>query len=622
MNPDFKFTPKQETQLTSNQQQEILGKHKLMKQFTELYKKNKEIEQELSQIPDGKNTDDLKKKAYLHSQLGLINTELAEIKQQIKDRNQEISNENPESSKLAVVRNMNKQIYDPKIEFCKEKFLQFGKYVELVEAFKAEKQEDNLGMHILKGGSTGLEKLDNLIAVLNKNTHSNKLITPTEPFPLINYDEMKVISYFLNGGSLMYAKNSINNSSGDKAIYNEILGIFEELGFEDRLTDQEIAEITKKTGIIQRFIPKIKVFHSERESQEYEIEEWRKERSFLETGKEVKWNKNIREALKVFLDRKAEETNFDYTSFKAFTEEVNSIKLQNSQSTFGEIYQQMRNSQPEIIRELKAEKTKNTQVVIQEWQTSLEVKTTLGKDNKIRVVLANDLSHGSEIGEKDMFKTYEEDKQFMSLLQKLGVKEKTQLFQGGQLPKYSSNYGDNDIRFLEKNIAILEAEINKLKKDEIKEINRMKFNNFFSNSLRIEQKETEIKEKFQTKIKEPKNNLIKLQGFLSIITNLQETRKQKIEEQRKNGASPETKPDKLSVIQGIANSLLSEIPQNQAKSIFQQLITDSVQIDLGKETWGIDSLNGASVIVQTEENPKQKMTVGELLTKINQLMIE
>ena len=98
--------------------------------------------------------------------------------------------------------------------------------------------------------------------------------------------------------------------------------------------------------------------------------------------------------------------------------------------------------------------------------------------------------------------------------------------------------------------------------------------------------------------------------------------KQKIEEQRKNGASPETKPDKLSVIQGIANSLLSEIPQNQAKSIFQQLITDSVQIDLGKETWGIDSLNGASVIVQTEENPKQKMTVGELLTKINQLMIE
>ena len=115
----------------------------------------------------------------------------------------------------------------------------------------------------------------------------------------------------------------------------------------------------------------------------------------METGKEVKWNKNIREALKVFLDRKAEETNFDYTSFKAFTEEVNSIKLQNSQSTFGEIYQQMRNSQPEIIRELKAEKTKNTQVVIQEWQTSLEVKTTLGKDNKIRVVLANDLSHGS-----------------------------------------------------------------------------------------------------------------------------------------------------------------------------------------------------------------------------------
>ena len=622
MNPDFKFTPKQETQLTSNQQQEILGKHELMKQFTELYKKNKEIEQELSQIPDGKNTDDLKKKAYLHSQLGLINTELAEIKQQIKGCNQEISNENPEPSKLAVVRNMNKQIYDTEIEDYQEKFVQFRDYLKLVEDFKAERRENSLGMDILKGGSTGLEQLDNLITVLNKNTHSNKLITPTEPFPLINYDEMKVISYFLNGGSLMYAKNSINNSSGDKAIYNEILGIFEELGFEDRLTDQEIAEITKKTGIIQRFIPKIKVFHSERESQEYEIEEWRKERSFLETGKEVKWNKNIREALKVFLDRKAEETNFDYTSFKAFTEEVNSIKLQNSQSTFGEIYQQMRNSQPEIIRELKAEKTKNTQVVIQEWQTSLEVKTTLGKDNKIRAVLANDLSHGSEIGEKDMFKTYEEDKQFMSLLQKLGVKEKTQLFQGGQLPKYSSNYGDNDIRFLEKNIAILEAEINKLKKDEIKEINRMKFNNFFSNSLRIEQKETEIKEKFQTKIKEPKNNLIKLQGFLSIITNLQETRKQKIEEQRKNGASPETKPDKLSVIQGIANSLLSEIPQNQAKSIFQQLITDSVQIDLGKETWGIDSLNGASVIVQTEENPKQKMTVGELLTKINQLMIE
>ncbi len=622
MNPDFKFTPKQKTQLTSNQQQEILGKHELMKQFTELYKKNKEIEQELSQIPDGKNTDDLKKKAYLHSQLGLINTELAEIKQQIKGCNQEISNENPEPSKLAVVRNMNKQIYDTEIEDYQEKFVQFRDYLKLVEDFKAERRENSLGMDILKGGSTGLEQLDNLITVLNKNTHSNKLITPTEPFPLINYDEMKVISYFLNGGSLMYAKNSINNSSGDKAIYNEILGIFEELGFEDRLTDQEIAEITKKTGIIQRFIPKIKVFHSERESQEYEIEEWRKERSFLETGKEVKWNKNIREALKVFLDRKAEETNFDYTSFKAFTEEVNSIKLQNSQSTFGEIYQQMRNSQPEIIRELKAEKTKNTQVVIQEWQTSLEVKTTLGKDNKIRAVLANDLSHGSEIGEKDMFKTYEEDKQFMSLLQKLGVKEKTQLFQGGQLPKYSSNYGDNDIRFLEKNIAILEAEINKLKKDEIKEINRMKFNNFFSNSLRIEQKETEIKEKFQTKIKEPKNNLIKLQGFLSIITNLQETRKQKIEEQRKNGASPETKPDKLSVIQGIANSLLSEIPQNQAKSIFQQLITDSVQIDLGKETWGIDSLNGASVIVQTEENPKQKMTVGELLTKINQLMIE
>lgn len=62
---------------------------------------------------------------------------------------------------------------------------------------------------------------------------------------------------------------------------------------------------------------------------------------------------------------------------------------------------------------------------------------------------------------------------------------------------------------------------------------------------------------------------------------------------------------------------MGKIPPNKVKEIFDKLTTTHTTIDLDKEIWGQDSLE-SSQIIHKEQNPNLKLTIGQLLTKINE----
>lgn len=601
MKPDFKFTDTQTSTLSLDQQKSIQNKHKLIREFAKLCQESTKIEKELSQINTAKSSKNLENKSTLYQKLTEINVKLAQIRQEMNNCNQEIKGEN----KHQTIRQTTSQIYNQVIEHHQKEFGKLGEYIQLAEDFVELKGVIGSSIERLVSQPTGLVQLDKLILSLN-NINPNRLEIPSEPLPILNISEINVIDnflfyQFLGEESLTEINNRTIYNNQEHEAFLQIKSIFEAFGFEEELTGEEIEEVFKKVDAtkLRREVWNRGSIKNNKE----------KRNEALQITKQEKWQRNIKETLEEFLRRKTQKTAFNSYNYEILRE-LNGRKSINREPSFGQVYQQMKKEKPQAIQELEKEKSSDTAEIIKMWTEPVEAKILMTQSSKpsLRVQIYADLTQEKDLlTNKSIFRNLKENDKFMALLKKLGKKQK--LFQTDDQNDKISYYNDLHSKFLTEQINIFENKITKLEQEKENKIKLMEINNVFSKS-RIPEKTAEIDQDYQSKFQELKTDLGNLRDFLGLLQNWRKDRQN----------DTPTEYTKFAEIESICNQLLGKIPLNKVQEVFDKLTTIHTTIDLDKEIWGQDSLESAQ-ITHTEQNTHLKITIGELLTKINENLI-